>query len=64
MSAKDLKNFQCWRVDNLQDSDEGEDKHHVEPVAMVEEDMVRLPLDRDTALDGQGLEEDMNCDHP
>jgi hypothetical protein len=64
LSAKDLKPFQCRGVDNLQDSDEEEDKHYAAPVAMVEEDMVLLPLDPDTVLDGWGLEEDTNCDHP
>lgn len=46
-----------------QDSDEVEDKHYAEPVAMVEEDTVLLPLDPDIVLDGQGLGEDMSCDH-
>lgn len=55
--------FLCWRADNLQDSDEEEDKHYAEPVAMVEEDTVLLPLDPDIVLDGQGLGEDMSCDH-
>lgn len=34
----------------------------MEPVATVEEDMVPLPLDPDTVLDGLHLEEDTNCD--